>query len=68
MRDAADLYLSLKYPPLLFICDTPCGMARHMDQRCGDIAEKLWGAIVGCFEKPTVGKAPSKVCVCFAIE
>ena len=24
VRDAADLYLSLKYPPPLLICDTPC--------------------------------------------
>ena len=43
-------------------------MARHMDQRCGDIAKELWGDNVACFETPTLGKAPSKVSVWFAIE
>lgn len=63
VRDAADLYLSLKYPPPLLICDTPCGLARHIDQRCPEIAEQLWGDNVGCFQKPTLGQSPSKVSI-----
>ncbi|CAH3153276.1 unnamed protein product, partial [Porites lobata] len=61
VRDAADLYLSLKYPPPLLICDTPCTLARHIDQRCPDVAEQLWGDNVGCFQKPVIGKSPIKV-------
>ncbi|XP_068748643.1 uncharacterized protein [Montipora capricornis] len=38
VRDAADLYLSLKHPPPIFVCDTPCGFVRHMDfQFVGDL-------------------------------
>ncbi len=61
VRDAADLYLSLKYPPPLFICDTPCGFVRHLDCRCKDVSEQLWGKYSGCFEIPKHGKAPSQV-------
>ena len=61
VRDAADLYLSLKYPPPLLICDTPCTLARHIDQRCPDVAEQLWGDNVGCFQKPVIGQSPIKV-------
>lgn len=31
VRNAADLYLSLRYQPPVFICDTPCGL---QEQRC----------------------------------
>lgn len=31
MRDAADLYTSLKYPPVVFICDSPCGFVRPLN-------------------------------------
>jgi len=61
VRDAADLYLSLKHPPPLFICDTPCTLARHIDQRCPEVAEQLWGDNVGCFQKPILGQSPIKV-------
>jgi len=61
VRDAADLYLSLRYPPPLFILDTPCGFARHMDVRDPIVAGKLWADRTGCFEKPELGKKPSQV-------
>jgi hypothetical protein len=59
VRDAADLYLSLKYPPTLFVCDTPCGLARHMDLRCPDVAKHLWDDNAGCFEKPQFDRKPN---------
>ena len=62
VRDAADLYLSLKYPPPLFICDTPCGFARHMDCCTPVVANKLWKRFSGCFEVPSCGEAPMEVC------
>ena len=61
VRDAADLYLSLKYPPILFICDTACGFVRHMDCRSPEVASKLWGKFGGCFEIPEMPKLPSEV-------
>ncbi|XP_028418841.1 HMG domain-containing protein 3-like [Dendronephthya gigantea] len=60
VRDAADLYLSFKYPPLMFLCDTACGFARHMDCRVPEVANQLWGKFSGCFEEPTLGKPPAK--------
>ena len=33
VRDAADLYLSLKHPPIVFINDTPCGFVHHVESR-----------------------------------
>lgn len=59
--DAADLFLSLKYPPLLFICDTACGFVRHMDCLAPDVSEKLCGKFSGCFEVPDSDKSPSEV-------
>ena len=61
VRDAADLYLSLKYPPVAFICDTPCTMVRHINNRAPDVANSLWGKFDGCFEEPTLDKEPRKV-------
>ena len=58
VRDAADLYLSLKHAPVVFINDTPCGFVRHMECRDPDAAKQLWGSTSGCFEKPTLGKDP----------
>jgi len=60
VRDAADLYLSLKYPPPIFICDTPCGFVRHLDCRDKIIASKLWGNNSGCFEVPSMEKLPEE--------
>ena len=65
MRDAADLYLSLKHPPVVFINDTPCGFVRHMECRDPDTAKQLWGSTSGCFEKPTLGKDPDWVLALF---
>ncbi|XP_068673208.1 HMG domain-containing protein 3-like [Montipora foliosa] len=60
VRDPADLYLSFKHYPLLFICDTPCGFVRHMDCREPTTTKQLWGSYSGCLEQPTLGKKPSK--------
>jgi len=61
VRDAADLYLSMKYTPTTFICDSPCGLARHLELRDKELAKKLWGENCGCFERPTLDKLPSAV-------
>ncbi|XP_028415288.1 HMG domain-containing protein 3-like [Dendronephthya gigantea] len=60
VRDAADLYLSLKHPPVVFINDTPCGFVRHLECRDPKTAEKLWGMNAGCFEKPELGRKPKE--------
>ena len=52
VRDPADLYLSLKHYPLLFICDTPGGFVRHMDVREPETTKQLWGPFSGCLEQP----------------
>lgn len=60
VRDPADLYLSLKYQPPVFISDSSCGLARHMECRSPDVTEVLWGGgNSGCFEKPELGKCPN---------
>lgn len=59
VRDAADLYLSLKYPPPVFISDSPCGFARHLECRVPDVTDIVWGENYGCFEKPELGKRPN---------
>ena len=61
VRDAADLYLSLKYPPVTFVCDTPCTLVRHLDIRVPEMANKIWGEFDGCFEEPKIGQLPSQV-------
>lgn len=58
VRDAADLYLSLKHPPVVFINDTPCGFVRHMECRDPAIAQELWGSTAGCFQTPTLHQDP----------
>ncbi|KAL9960054.1 hypothetical protein ACROYT_G033453 [Oculina patagonica] len=63
VRDVADLYLSLKYPPVVFINDTPCGLARHIDIRSPCVAEILWGNKSACFEEPKLGKEPCQVSI-----
>ncbi|KXJ26911.1 HMG domain-containing protein 3 [Exaiptasia diaphana] len=60
VRDAADLYLSLKYPPTVFVCDTACGFVRHMDCRNREISNQLWGDYSGCFEIPSLDCEPTK--------
>ena len=61
VRDTVDLYLSLKYQPVTFVCDTPCTMVRHLNNRAPAVAEKLWGKFDGCFEIPDETKDPNKV-------
>lgn len=56
--DAADLYLSLKHPAIVFINDTPCGFVRHVEYREPSTAQKLWGSTAGCFERPSLEKDP----------
>eukprot|EP00112_Aurelia_sp_Birch-Aquarium-sp1_P019044 Seg4634.1 transcript_id=Seg4634.1/GoldUCD/mRNA.D3Y31 product="HMG domain-containing protein 3" protein_id=Seg4634.1/GoldUCD/D3Y31 len=61
VRDAADLYLSLRHPPITFVCDTACTFVRHMNNRVPAITEQLWGAYDGTFEIPDPEKKPSTV-------
>jgi len=63
VRDPADLFLSFKHYPLLFVCDTPCGFVRHMDCREPTLTKQLWGSNCGCLEQPALDKEPSKVCI-----
>ncbi len=41
VRDAADLWLSLRYPLVLFVCDTPCTFAHLINSR--ELANQYWG-------------------------
>ena len=61
VRDAADLYLSLKHPLIVFINDTPCGFVRHVECCEPSTAQKLWGSTAGCFERPSLEKDPDGV-------
>lgn len=65
VRDAADLYLSLKYPPVVLVNDTPCGFARHLHLREPTLALELWGDHIGCFEKPDPKTQPNQVNLSF---
>ena len=61
VRDAADLYLSLKYLPHLFVLDTLCGFSRHVNLREPNLAANFWGDTLGCFEKPSLEMQPNQV-------
>ena len=61
VRDAVDLYLSLKFPPVILVNDTPCGFARHLDIREPNVGNQLWGDCMGCFEKPSPDTDPMQV-------
>lgn len=50
----------LKYPPILLVCDTPCGFVRHMDCHSPEVGSKLWDKCSGCFEIPDMQKLPSE--------
>ncbi len=65
VRDAADLYLSLKVPPVSFICDTACTFVRHLNIREPGITSKIWGNFDGCFEIPSQEKKPGTVNVIY---
>eukprot|EP00794_Sanderia_malayensis_P021119 gene21119-23190_t len=59
VRDAADLYLSLRHPPITFICDTACTFVRHVNIREPAVARDYWGAYDGCFEIPSAKNKPN---------
>ena len=61
VRDAVDLYLSLKCPPVVLVNDTPCGFARHLDLREPTVGSQLWGDCMGCFGKPSLETEPKQV-------
>ena len=61
VRDAVDLYLSLKFPPVILVNDTPCGFARHLDIREPNVGNQLWGDCLGCFETPSPDTDPVQV-------
>ena len=61
VSDAANLYMSLKHQPVLFVNDNPCGFVRHLECRDPKAAESLWREKAGCFEKPTMGQKPNEV-------
>ena len=63
VRDAADLYLSFKIMPLMFLCDTPCGFVRHLDCRVQEVTNQLWGKFGGCFEEPSLERTPTEVII-----
>ena len=44
MHDAADIYMSLKYPPTVFINDSSSALVRHMEICCPEFSRKC-GAI-----------------------
>lgn len=58
VRDAADLYLSLKFPPVMFVCDTPCTLVQHINNRSPEHTKHFWGENDGCFEKPNLENNP----------
>ena len=59
VRDPADLYLSLKYPPPVFISDSPCGFPRHMECCVPDVTDIVWGENYGSFERRELRKRPN---------
>ena len=56
-----DLYLSLKFLPVILVNDTPCGFARDVDLRQPNVGNQLWGDCMRCFEKPSPEKDPMQV-------
>lgn len=61
VRDAADLYLSLRHPPITLVCDTACTFVRHLNNREPELTNKIWGAYDGCFEIPDKTVKPRSV-------
>ena len=61
VQDVVDLYLSLKFSPVILANDTPCGFARHLDLRKPIVCNQLWGDCMGCFEKPSLDTDPMQV-------
>ncbi len=63
VRDAADIYISLKCPPISFVCDTACTLVRHMNLREPELTGRLWGKFDGCFQEPKPGCTPDKASI-----
>ena len=61
VRDAADLYLSVKHQPIVLINDSPCGFVRHLECREPEKGNMLWGEFSGCFERPVYGTIVKQV-------
>ena len=61
MRDAVDLYLSLRVQPPVIVVDTPCTMTTHLHHRVPDKCERWFQNRMGGFEKPEKGVLPRKV-------
>ena len=68
VRDAADLYLSLRHPPITLVCDTACTFVRHLNNREPDLTKEIWGAYDGCFEIPDKTVKPKSVKTSFKSE
>eukprot|EP00794_Sanderia_malayensis_P002878 gene2878-3329_t len=52
VRDAADIYLSLKHQPITFVCDTACTFVWHVNNHVPSVTQHLWGQYDGSFEVP----------------
>ena len=63
VRDAGDLWLSLKYPPVMLECDTPCTFVCHVNNRKPNLVEEYWGVSDGCFEWPDATRTPNKMII-----
>ena len=65
IRDAADLYLSFKFPPVVTVVDTPCTMSTHLAFREPEKCDIWFQDRQGCFQKPKKDVLPDKVSVPF---
>ena len=62
VRNAADSWLSLKSPSIMFVCDTPCTFVQHLNNRCPNLTKEYWGSHNDCLETPSMDKEPTLVC------
>ncbi|KXJ09079.1 hypothetical protein AC249_AIPGENE13542 [Exaiptasia diaphana] len=57
---ASERVTACPHTPTTFICDSPCGLARHLEVRENKLTKKLWKDNCACFERPTLDKPPSQ--------
>ena len=62
VRNAADSWLSLKSPSIMFVCDTPCTFVQHRNNRCPNLTKEYWGSHNDCLETSSMDKEPTLVC------
>ena len=62
-RDVIDIKLSKKINSPTNILDIPCTASAHLDTRAPEVARIWFEGARGCFEKPTLDKAPSLISV-----